>query len=833
MNKIVIIIYFRNTNEYLILKYYFFQKSSIGSLTTDLSRIKYDTGRRHSIFDRDSTRTDDITTSDHHTNGRDYSKKDDKSPISSEMSSRSKPKHSKSLVDMYTGKQPMSEDRFKTRQPGEDYRSSTAQNGYSEHKPLSNGHLTNGFYSDIKDVSPNQQSSVSSNAYTNQEIQSGIQRRKDFLSKRSISYKPPEHSEDESEDLDTSFQRRVQKSSTESCLSSRNGMRSDGSNDDSFSKYFTSLEEQTRILAEIESKKSTASLTSSSNRDLLSLPLPFLHPAPLTPNTPSQNNNEYNNIADQLAIDVEEQAKIMADIERDKKVKECLNRNRSSSFSIPNSSPIRQEPNLTNINASIIPAAINGEDTKHHDATRADEIDILSKYLPSYTSSLPKTDKMKGRKSMSLVDRYLNPSSNHEASVEQSPDPDMPGLQTVPATNSLTDKNLIDFDELGPNSFYETLKTLKTPFSQPPSVNGTNTSTIAQNNVATESLISIEDSEASYHRVQEIRDKYKKNNTKESSFGTLVDIESNSKPKTKEISSTSNYSIVDKHATSSKRESRTNELSTSSDFNVAEEFAISIDEQARILAEIEKEKEKKSSPLPTQALVKTKSKSNLKSSIKRSKSKGRNVTFDESASKVTSEDKPDDWNAVVSSTTKTFSSFNASNHEHTTSNEPPVRTERRKQSSSKSDSIHKSSRASRSSSSHDLNLYSDTNHTKPKRNREKSPPQLAQSSSNRMGRKTSISDYSSSSSTHTKVKERSSSLSMGGNREPPRRASSGQVNGDNREALRQLLCDLRKDAMDDDLENNDGTFFPCEFCGDPYPVEYLMRHQVNILRNSE
>ena len=50
---------------------------------------------------------------------------------------------------------------------------------------------------------------------------------------------------------------------------------------------------------------------------------------------------------------------------------------------------------------------------------------------------------------------------------------------------------------------------------------------------------------------------------------------------------------------------------------------------------------------------------------------------------------------------------------------------------------------------------------------------------------------------------------------------------DNRDALRQLLCDLRKDPMDEDLETNDGNFFPCEFCGDPYPVEYLMRHQVS------
>ena len=61
-----------------------------------------------------------------------------------------------------------------------------------------------------------------------------------------------------------------------------------------------------------------------------------------------------------------------------------------------------------------------------------------------------------------------------------------------------------------------------------------------------------------------------------------------------------------------------------------------------------------------------------------------------------------------------------------------------------------------------------------------------------------------------------------------RRRRAGQsVEGDkNREKLRQLLCDLRKDPMDDDLEANDGSFFPCEFCGDPYPVEYIMRHQV-------
>ena len=54
-------------------------------------------------------------------------------------------------------------------------------------------------------------------------------------------------------------------------------------------------------------------------------------------------------------------------------------------------------------------------------------------------------------------------------------------------------------------------------------------------------------------------------------------------------------------------------------------------------------------------------------------------------------------------------------------------------------------------------------------------------------------------------------------------------NADDREGLRQMLSSLRRDPMDveDDPDNNDGTFFPCEFCGDPYPCEYLMRHQVS------
>ena len=55
-------------------------------------------------------------------------------------------------------------------------------------------------------------------------------------------------------------------------------------------------------------------------------------------------------------------------------------------------------------------------------------------------------------------------------------------------------------------------------------------------------------------------------------------------------------------------------------------------------------------------------------------------------------------------------------------------------------------------------------------------------------------------------------------------------NDNDREGLRQMLSSLRRDPMDveDDPDNNDGSFFPCEFCGDPYPCEFLMRHQVSL-----
>lgn len=65
---------------------------------------------------------------------------------------------------------------------------------------------------------------------------------------------------------------------------------------------------------------------------------------------------------------------------------------------------------------------------------------------------------------------------------------------------------------------------------------------------------------------------------------------------------------------------------------------------------------------------------------------------------------------------------------------------------------------------------------------------------------------------------------------PPRVLTNRVVNPERdaaeRDKLREMLSTLRKDPFDEDLEVNDGSFFPCEFCGDPYPVEFLMRHQV-------
>ena len=88
------------------------------------------------------------------------------------------------------------------------------------------------------------------------------------------------------------------------------------------------------------------------------------------------------------------------------------------------------------------------------------------------------------------------------------------------------------------------------------------------------------------------------------------------------------------------------------------------------------------------------------------------------------------------------------------------------------------------------------------------------------------SSYLKEESRREESRRQSSSLTK--SQGPRYEAPGGYDNDQDREGLRQMLSSLRRDPMDveDDPDNNDGTFFPCEFCGDPYPCEFLMRHQV-------
>ena len=89
----------------------FFQKLSIGSVTTEIQKNKIDTGRRFSTFDRDILRPADVQTSDDLIRGRDKLWNHNASGHQQETSSsRSKPRKEKSLVDMYAGKQPKAEE---------------------------------------------------------------------------------------------------------------------------------------------------------------------------------------------------------------------------------------------------------------------------------------------------------------------------------------------------------------------------------------------------------------------------------------------------------------------------------------------------------------------------------------------------------------------------------------------------------------------------------------------------------------------------------------------------------------------------------------------------
>ena len=107
-----------------------------------------------------------------------------------------------------------------------------------------------------------------------------------------------------------------------------------------------------------------------------------------------------------------------------------------------------------------------------------------------------------------------------------------------------------------------------------------------------------------------------------------------------------------------------------------------------------------------------------------------------------------------------------------------------------------------------------------------SPPSYEKdySSSSYVGR----SSYLKEESRREEARRQSSSSVTKTSRGVRNEAPGGYDNDQDREGLRQMLSSLRRDPMDveDDPDNNDGTFFPCEFCGDPYPCEFLMRHQV-------
>ena len=114
-----------------------------------------------------------------------------------------------------------------------------------------------------------------------------------------------------------------------------------------------------------------------------------------------------------------------------------------------------------------------------------------------------------------------------------------------------------------------------------------------------------------------------------------------------------------------------------------------------------------------------------------------------------------------------------------------------------------------------------------------SPPSYEKdySSSSYVGR----SSYLKEESRREESRRQSASSSVTKSRGPRNEAPGGYDNDQDREGLRQMLSSLRRDPMDveDDPDNNDGTFFPCEFCGDPYPCEFLMRHQVHGVQSTQ
>ena len=278
---------------------------------------EFDTGRRFSTFDRDTPAAFNSKVIHKQGDENDSHINKNKPTFPSDVPYTDRLCKDNSFVDIQAVGRSKSERKYKQLRYGEDYRSTLPQSSEPIITPNSNGFLGSG--STKEEPAKSKEISSDASTFKSLERQDTTKRYEDLDANSKVHFKLAGDAED-SNNLISSF-RRVQKSSTESCLHIR-GTPSSGGGEDEFSKYYTSLEEQTRILADIESKNSNLTSTSSSNRELSSVPLSTLDTHLLKQTSQNiQHDKEYSTIADQLAVSVEEQAKILADIEREKKYK--------------------------------------------------------------------------------------------------------------------------------------------------------------------------------------------------------------------------------------------------------------------------------------------------------------------------------------------------------------------------------------------------------------------------------------------------------------------------------------------------------------------------------
>ena len=178
-----------------------------------------------------------------------------------------------------------------------DITSSIYQNGVTRHEPYVHKDVGKKFNTDM--LANGEACTISSPELITDERHNQSRTRGGFSYQRSLSYKGPDYQYEDTDYLASSHHR-VQKSSTETCLNT-------SSNEDSFGKYLTSFEEQTRILAEIEKNKINPNpVSSSASHDITqTLPANSFNPSKSSQidkiSLQGKNTNEYSQIADQLA----------------------------------------------------------------------------------------------------------------------------------------------------------------------------------------------------------------------------------------------------------------------------------------------------------------------------------------------------------------------------------------------------------------------------------------------------------------------------------------------------------------------------------------------------